>query len=271
MADKAVKEVIWITGGGTGIGKALALEYAGRGATVAVSGRRREPLEQTREAIEKRGGTALVVPCDVTKVTELEGAVTQIVDATGRLDVVVANAGFSVSGPFEELSQSDWKRQFDVNVFGLVMTVRAAIPHLRQSRGRIVLMGSVSGMVGLAKNAPYSASKFAVRGIGQSLNVEFAGTGITCTTLMPGFVESEIAQVDNRGQFHEEWEDRRPAQLVCPSDRAARSMRRAIDARKKEAVITGHGKFAAFMGNHAPRLTQTLMGRFAKKARQKDS
>lgn len=266
MSDTFNDNVVWITGGGSGIGEALAVQFAHRNATVAVSGRRPEPLETTVRDIEDAGGRGLAVPCDVTKVTELEEAVDEIVDQTGRLDVAVANAGYSVAGDFQELTAADWKRQFDTNVVGLAMTVKAALPHLEDVDGRAVLMGSVAGTLGPPNQAPYASSKWAVRGIGQCLNADLAGTGVTCTTLMPGFVESEIGKVDNKGQYRQDWDDRRPHQLMWSSERAARKMIKAIEKRRAEAVITGHGKAFAFLANHAPRLTQTLMrtvvGRF---------
>ena len=262
-------KVVWITGGGSGIGKALALEFGSQGAVVAVSGRRVEPLEETASEIEKAGGEGIVASCDVTKVSELQQTVADIVDEAGRLDVAVANAGFSVTGPFEELTAADWQRQFDVNVTGLAMTVKYALPHLRDTKGRVVLMGSVAGTVGVPKNGPYSASKFAVRGIGQTLTAELAGSGVTCTTLLPGFVESQIGKVDNKGQLREEWEDQRPAKLMWPADRAARAMIRAIRRRNSERVITGHGKVVTFFANHAPRLTQWVTGRVGQNARKK--
>lgn len=262
MAGEFQNKVVWITGGGTGIGRALAVEFAQSGAVVAVSGRRVEPLEAARDAIDEAGGEGMAVPCDVTKVTELEEAVEAIVGKHGRLDVTIANAGFSVSGKFEELSAADWKRQFDTNVVGVAMTAKMSLPHLRETDGRLVLMGSVAGTVGLPESAPYSASKFAVRGIGQSLTASLADSGVSCTTLLPGFVESQIGKVDNRGEFREDWEDRRSKQLMWSAERAAQSMYGAIKRRRSEAVITGHGKFVAFLGNHAPRLTQNLIGRF---------
>lgn len=271
MADEYSDKVVWITGAGSGIGRALALEFAAQGAVVASSGRRIEPLEETTEQVESAGGSGLVVPCDVTKVTELQGAVEEIIEQTGRLDVVVANAGFSVAGSFESLSAADWSRQFDTNVIGLAMTVKYALPHLRKTEGRIALMGSVAGTLGLPNNGPYSASKFAVRSIGQTLTAELAGSGVSCTSLLPGFIESEIGQVDNHGQYREEWEDRRPEKLMWPADRAARSMLRAITKRRSEAVITGHGKVVAFAANHAPRLTQQVVGRFGQNARDRNT
>ncbi len=250
----------------------MALEFGAQGAAVVVvSGRREGPLEETVEAMEAAGSRGKTVLCDVTKVTDVEAAVAAIVEEFGRLDVVVANAGFSVTGKVEELTVTDWRRQFETNVFGLVSTVRESIPHLRETGGRIALMGSVAGTIGLPKNGPYSASKFAVRGIGQSLTAELAADGISCTTLLPGFIESEIAQVDNQGRHREDWEDRRPQRFIWPADRAAKVMVKAIARRRTEVVITKHGKVAAFFGNHAPRLTQRFMARSGVKAREKRS
>ena len=269
MAKKYAGKTVWITGGGSGIGRALAVEYGRQGATVAVSGRRSQPLEETLQQIEKVGGVGLKLICDVTDEEALEETMKDIISQTGRLDVVVANAGFGVGGRLEDLDWEDWRRQFDVNVFGLMMTVKVALPHLRKTRGRIGLMGSVAGTVGVPNSGAYSASKFAVRGIGQVLTAEHAAEGISCTTLLPGCVESDIARVDNQGRSHEDWEDRRPAALMWPADRAARAMVRAIDRRTTEAVITGHGKVATFFANHAPRLTQNLMARAGQNVRKK--
>ena len=269
MGSKFEEKVVWITGGGSGIGEALAVEFAQQGAVVAVSGRRTQPLEETVARIEEAGSQGLVVPCDVTKVSEVEGSVRAVVEEFGRLDVVVANAGYSVAGSFEELTAADWHRQFDTNVVGLAMTVKFALPHLRETGGYVALMGSVAGTLGLPNNGPYSASKFAVRSIGQTLTAELSGSGVSCTTLLPGFIESDIGRVDNQGQFREEWEDKRPTKWMWPADRAARVMVRAIARRRTEAVITGHGKIVTFFANHAPRLTQNVVGKFGQNARNR--
>ncbi|MAQ18011.1 MAG: short-chain dehydrogenase [Sandaracinus sp.] len=247
-------KVAWITGGGSGIGKALALEFAREGAAVAVSGRRVERIEEVAQEIEAAGGRGLAVPCDVTEDGACAQAVDTIVRELGRLDVAVANAGFGVAGKVTELDVAAWKRQFDVNVFGLVATLQAAVPALRETDGRVALLGSVMAMVTVPGNGPYAASKYAVRAIGQTLSMELHGTGMSCTLLHPGFVESEIGQVDNQGRHHADRKDPRPAKLMWPADKAAKSCVRAIHARKREHVFTAHGKVAAFLGRHTPSL-----------------
>ena len=254
MARRFEGEVAWITGGGSGIGRAMALELARRGATVAVSGRRVDRLEEVAEAIAAEGGRALVVPCDVTEDGACERAVATIVAETGHLDVAIANAGFGVSGKVTELALDAWKRQFDVNVFGLLATVQAAVPELRKTEGRLALLGSVMAMVTVPGNGAYAASKYAVRAIGQTLSMELHGSGTSCTLLHPGFVQSEIGQVDNQGRHHAERSDPRPAKLMWSADAAAETCIDAIHRRKREHVFTGHGRVAAFIGRHSPAL-----------------
>ncbi len=254
MARDYSEKVVWITGGGTGIGRALALAYAERGAQVAVSGRRLFKLESTVDEIEQRGADGLAVQCDVTVEEQVEAAVDRVVDEYEQLDIAIANAGFAATGGIEELSADDWRRQLDVNVVGVAMTARHSLPELEKTDGRLALMGSVAGTVALPDEMAYSASKYAVRAIGQALAMQLDDSPISCTTLQPGFVESEIVKRDNDDRVHEDWEDRRPEMLVWPTDKAAEKMLNAIARRKREYTFTGHGRVASFFGKHMPGL-----------------
>lgn len=260
MATKRFEgKVVWITGAGSGIGKALAIELARQGATVAVSGRRRANLDEVVRAIESGGGRALPVPCDVTDEASLDEAVKTIVGQLGKLDVAVANAGFSVSGSIRKLTAADWRRQLDTNVVGAALTAKVALDALEKTRGSVVLVGSVAAFVPSPNVGAYSASKAALRSLGQTLDIELSDTGIAVTVIHPGFVESEIAQVDNQGRHDPSRPDRRPKNLMWPADQAARVMARAIAARKPELVFTGHGKVGAFLGQHLPGVVRFAM------------
>jgi NAD(P)-dependent dehydrogenase (short-subunit alcohol dehydrogenase family) len=252
MPPPLAGQTVWITGASSGIGRALALAYAGRGANVAISARREERLTEVEREIEARGGHALALPCDVTDEARVAGAVEALMARFGRLDVAVANAGYAVRGRVERLTAADWRRQLDVNVVGVAMTARHAIPHLRATRGRLALVASVAGLIPAPGAGAYSASKAAVRAMGQALAVELHGSGVSCTTLFPGFVESEIGQVDNEGVFRPDDRDRLPGRLTWPTDRAARVMMAAVTRREREFVFTGHGRFAGFLGRHMP-------------------
>ncbi len=252
MAGRYEGSVVWITGGGSGIGEALALAFAYEGAHVAVSGRRVEKLEQACEKIRRAGVEALAVQCDVSDEEQVAAAVAQVIETWGRLDVAIANAGFGVGGAIINLSAEEWRRQFDTNVVGVAMTAKYTIPELKKHEGRLVLMGSVAGTVAMPGNGAYHASKYAVRAIGQTLSMELVGTGVSCTTIQPGFVESEIGQVDNSGQFREDWQDRRPQRFMWSGERAAKVCLDAITSREREFTFTGHGKVLASLGKHAP-------------------
>ncbi len=228
---------------------------------MAVSGRRVANLEEVAKDIERLGGKALPVACDVTEEDDVARAATQIVGELGRLDVCIANAGFSVMGSIAKLSAEDWRRQLDTNVIGAVITAKHALPHLERTKGRVAFVGSVSAFVPAPGLGAYNASKSALRAIGLTLAAEVHGTGVSATLLHPGFVESEIAQVDNQGRFDATRKDKRPKNLMWKADDAAKVMVDAVIARKREVVITGHGKVGAFVGQHAPGLLHLAMTR----------
>ena len=175
--------------------------------------------------------------------------------------MVKHRAGFAVAGKIEVLPIDAWRRQFETNVFGLVSTIRHALPALRATGGRMALVASVAGMLATPKTGAYSASKYAVRAIGQTLAMELHGSGVSCTTIHPGFVASEIAQVDNDGCFDASRRDPRPNKLMWSAEAAARVMTRAIAKRRREYTFTGHGKLGGFLGRHAPGLVHLLMRR----------
>jgi NAD(P)-dependent dehydrogenase (short-subunit alcohol dehydrogenase family) len=254
-------QVAFITGGGSGIGRAMAEALAREGATVAVAGRRKPKLDEVVAAIKGEGNRAIAVTCDVTDEADVVRAVAEVIASLGRIDVAIANAGFAVSGRIENLSAEDWRRQLDTNVVGLAITARHTMPHLRAHSGRMVLVGSVASVLSTPGVGAYAASKFAVRAIGQALSMEMAGTGVTCTTILPGFVESEISQVDNAGVHHGDRPDGRPQKLMWKADDAARVCVDAIHARKREFVFTGHGKIGVFIGQHFPGIVPFVLAR----------
>jgi NAD(P)-dependent dehydrogenase (short-subunit alcohol dehydrogenase family) len=164
-------------------------------------------------------------------------------------------------GTIESLSAEAWRAQLDTNVVGVAMTAKYALPHLRLSEGRLALVGSVSSMLASPKVGAYTASKYAVRAIGQTLQMELAGTGVSCTLLHPGFVESEIAQKKMDGPVDPAMRDTRPKRLMWTAEAAAKVMVRAVERRTAEYTFTGHGKVGAALGRHAPGLVRVLFSR----------
>jgi NAD(P)-dependent dehydrogenase (short-subunit alcohol dehydrogenase family) len=269
MAKRFENRVVWITGASSGLGWALALELARQGADLALSARRSDRLQALVREVEALGRSALAIPCDVREESAVREAVDKVVTHFGRLDVAIANAGFGVLGRIERLDAEAWRRQLDTNVIGLALTARYALPQLRSSHGRLVLIGSVAAHLPGPGSGAYAASKAAVRSIGATLSVECAGSGVSVTTVHPGYVTSEIGRVDNQGQFDASRPDTRPSQLMWSAERAAEVTVRAIARRKREYVFTGHGKVGAFLGQHFPGLVHALFKRTARKPRSK--
>jgi short-subunit dehydrogenase len=250
--------VVWITGASSGLGKAMAFEWARSGYRVVLSARRKELLEEIALKIRSSGGEALVVPLDIMEEKSIEDAVQSIITNWGRLDIAVANAGFGVFGSIDQLTSKDWNRQLQGNVIGLALTVKYALPYLKQTQGRIGLVGSVASYVPNPYVGAYGASKAAVNSIGLTLQVELANTGVSCTTIHPGFVESEIARVDNEGVWHPERKDPRPAKLMWPTDKAAKVMVKAIMNRKRNYVFTTHGRVLVWLQRWFPGLVRKI-------------
>jgi short-subunit dehydrogenase len=260
--------VAFITGASSGIGSALARELAREGAAVALAARRTERLENLARELRERGYRAVPLACDVTRDGDLESAVAQARAALGPIEIVVANAGFGVVGPVERLDLEDFRRQFETNVFGVLRTVYATLDELRRNRGRLVIVGSVSGWLSMPGSAPYAMSKFAVRALAQALWYELDPAGVSVTHVSPGLVESEIRQVDNQGRWRAEPAAGGPPRwVVMPTATAARQIVRAVARRRREVIVTRHGRIAIWLERHLPWLITSGVRRFGIRSR----
>jgi short-subunit dehydrogenase len=197
----------------------------------------------------------------VTKRADLDAAVALAVERFGRLDVAIANAGFGVVGPLAKLSVEDYRRQFETNVFAAIETSKASLAELVKTRGRLVLIGSVAGYVSAPNASPYAMSKFAIRAFAEALRPELAPQGVAVTLISPGFVTSEIRQVDNRGGWHPKAKDPLPSWLPMRTDLAARKIVSAVYRRRREAIITVHGKALVWLSRFAPWVLRLAVSR----------
>lgn len=194
MAGQLVGKVALVTGGGTGIGESAALALAEAGVKVAVTGRRKERLDEVVSAIEAAGGTAFAIRSDASVEADGLGAVEEAVAQFGRLDIVINSAGVNEAGGIQSLSLEQWRKVIDINLWGTIYTCKAAIPHLKAAGGGdIINISSTSGRRAAALFASYSTSKFGVTGFTESIRQELGGDGIRVAIVEPGATETEIA------------------------------------------------------------------------------
>lgn len=181
-------KVAIISGGGTGIGAAIAHAFAAEGAKVAVTGRRPEPIETLAAQID-----GLAVPGDASDAAHARSAIDETARAFGGLDVVVANAGVGFGGTAGDVSDDAWRATIDINLSGALYLVRAAMPHLQaRGGGSVVLVSSVSGFVSSSSSAAYVASKAAMIGLAKSIAVDFGPAGVRANALCPGWVRTPM-------------------------------------------------------------------------------
>jgi short-subunit dehydrogenase len=264
-----INKNVLITGASSGIGEALAYEFASQGANLILLARRKEKIETIARGILRKypERKVLELQADVCSDESVRRAVAESFSAFGTIDVVVANAGFGVAGQVQELSLDDYRRQFETNIFGVLRIVKETFPYLSQTQGRLAIVGSVNGYISLPGISAYAMSKFSIRALCDALYHEFRPAGISVTHIAPGFVVSEIRRVNNRGELRSQAQDPIPMWLQMTASLAAKKIVRAIYQRKRERVVTGHGWWAVRLYRFFPELVFLLVGIFKIKAR----
>ena len=198
-------KVVLVTGGGTGIGRAIALQFSKEGARVAVTGRREAPLEET---IGKMDGEGMMINADVSSPEAVSRMVGEVVSKWGRLDVLVNNAATIVSRTnLGDTPVDAWDRMMDVNVRGVFLCCKEALAVMeKQGAGSIVNIASVSGQRGQPSNSAYSTSKGAIMNMTRSLAVDYGPKGIRINSVSPALVDTEMART--RLKPGEDWDER---------------------------------------------------------------
>jgi NAD(P)-dependent dehydrogenase (short-subunit alcohol dehydrogenase family) len=187
------EKVAIVTGASTGIGRSIALAFAREGAKVVLAARRREKLEQLAAEIGQGGGSASVVPTDVSSEADVIALFRRTMEAHAQVDILVNNAGTAVGKPTDEMTLAEWQKVIDVNLTGAFLCSREAFKVMKPRRsGRILNIGSISAKMPRPNAAPYTSSKYALEGLTHSLAVDGRQYGIAASVLQPGNVVSEI-------------------------------------------------------------------------------
>ncbi len=268
------EQAVIVTGASSGIGESLALRLADEGAWLALAARRADRLEAVAAACRQRGGRALAIPTDVSDEPACRSLVDRARQEFGRVDMLVNNAGLSVVALLEELHNLDlFRRVMGVNFYGALYCTYHALPHLIESRGRLVNVSSLGGKFAIPYNSSYVASKFALGGLSDSLRLEVRRHGVSVTLICPYWVVSE---------FHESYLDREGERKgkagralytarTMTADRCAQITLEAAYRRKRQ-VLMGPGRFLIPLQALAPGLADRLILRsFMRSVRRRQS
>ena len=260
--------VVIITGASKGIGAELARQLAAKGARLVLAARNEKELEAVADACRKAGASVVTVKADVSVERDCQAIVAGALIAFGRIDTLVNNAGVSMWARFEDIEDvSVLERIMRVNYMGAVYCTRHALPHLRESRGRIVGISSLAGRTGVPTRTGYAASKHAMTGFFDSLRIELAGSGVTVTMIYPGFVSTGIRE-------NATGPDGKPIRVspvregeVMSVEDCARRIVRAIGRRERDVVMTARGRMGLWLKLFAPGLVDRIARRAIERGR----
>lgn len=232
-----------VTGASRGIGRAVCRAAADRGARVGLVARDREALEEVLDAI---GGGGVVAVADVSSREQTEGAVRQVEDALGPIDIAVANAGIGLYGAFVDSDPDDFQRLLGVNLLGTMYLLRAVLPAMvERRRGHIVIVGSVAGRMAAPFEAVYSSTKFAQTALAEALSVELAAFDIGVSLVNPGVVETQFFEA--RGHSY----DRSFPKLI-PPEKVAQAVIGAVERGRHEIFVPSWLRSADVVRHVAP-------------------
>lgn len=191
-----------ITGGGTGIGRGVALALAEKGCNVGVCGRRKEPLEEVLGVVQARGGRGLALVADVSQEDDIEKMVKSTLDEFGQIDILINNAGIGGGGYIHNHDLHTWDRVMAINLRGPFLTSRAVLPMMREQKGgHIINISSESGLEYYQGNGAYGVSKHALNALGEFIQRENQDYGIRVDTICPGMVITEMTE-NSQGLDH---------------------------------------------------------------------
>jgi NAD(P)-dependent dehydrogenase (short-subunit alcohol dehydrogenase family) len=263
-------KVVLITGGSRGLGLLIARELGQQGAKIVLVAREQDELDRAVQELSAQDVDVVSLAADISREHDAARIVTETVARHGRLDVVINNAGVIKVGPLDHMSESDFTEAMDTHFWGPFHTIRAAIPHLRNARGRIVNISSIGGKLGVPHLIPYCASKFALTGLSTSLRAELTRDGIFVTTVSPGLMRTGSPfNAWFKGQHRQEFAwfaiaDSLPL-LTAEGRSAALQVIDALKHGDAELIITWPAKLAVAINAVLPNTvaeTMSLVNRF---------
>ncbi len=260
LSSHFTDRVVLVTGASSGIGRALALSLGRAGAKLGILARRRERLSALVDELGPQA-EVLALTCDVTSDEACRRAVQSLAERFGGIDLVINNAGVSMNGGFDETELSVFQQMMNVNYFGSLHIARHAAPFLERSQGGLIFVSSIVGKRGFPSRSGYSASKFAVHALFESLRVEWASRGVHVGLVAPGYTETEIRERALGADGLPRRQQGRTVGKVMSAADAAAAIIEAAARRRREVILTPGGKAMVWINKLSGRLADKLAAR----------
>lgn len=255
MKDK----VVVITGGSSGIGKALAFEFGAKGSKVLITGRNEDDLLKITHALQEKGITAHYLRADVTIPDDNRRMAEEALRCFGGIDVLINNAGISMRAVFKDVDPGVIRQVMDINFYGAVYATKFCLSEIIRSRGSIIGISSIAGYRGLPARTGYSASKFALNGFLESLRSELLDSGVHVLTACPGFTASNIRVRSLTEQGTAQGVSPREEGKMMTAEECAAHIYRATVKRRRTLILTAEGKLAVFLNKWVPGLMDRIV------------
>ncbi len=258
MKNALKSKVVVITGASSGIGEAMAKLYAQMGAKVVLGARSEDKLKQLAEQITAQGGQAAYCATDVTKEQDCKQLIQTAVSAFGGVDVLICNAGISMRAIFDDVELSVLHRLMDVNFWGTVYCAKYALPYLQASKGSLVGISSVAGLHGLPGRTGYSASKYAMTGLLETIRIENIKKGLHVMVACPGFTASNVRFSALVADGSQQGSTPREEGKMMTAEQVAKIVARGIARRKRLCLMEAEGRATHFVKKFAPGLLDKI-------------
>lgn len=266
---KLNNKVVIITGASSGIGKALATEFASRGANLVLAARQYVTLCEIAQSLQHQYGIkAIAVECDVAIETDCAHLIKQAIATFGKIDVLINNAGISMRALFNDVDVRVLHQLMDVNFWGTVYCTKYAMPEILKTKGSIVGVSSIAGYKGLPGRIGYSASKFAMNGFLDALRIENLKTGVHVLTACPGFTASNIRNTALDKTGTQQGESTLQEEKMMTTEEVAKIIADGVENRARTLIMTGKGKLTVLLSKLLPGLLDKLV--YSVFAKEKD-
>lgn len=248
MQDK----IVIITGGSSGIGKALAYEFGRKGAKILITGRRAVQLKEAAAELRSEGIEVVTMVADVSKEEDNRQMAQLAIEHYGGIDVLINNAGISMRALFEEVDLEVIRQVMDINFYGSVFATKYCLPSIIERRGSVVGISSIAGYRGLPGRVGYSASKFALQGFLESLRTEMIPKNVHVLTACPGFTTSNIREASLTRDGSHQGISPRDEKKMMSAETCATLIYNAVKKRKKHLILTTQGKVTVWLNKWFP-------------------